>query len=101
MERSGGQVDKFIQCAVVGLISSALSACKLCGSPTLLAFGEGSWQGRQEMVLRCGQTTPAVGFAILKCELGQGNSSFLRSLPLPLPCLFRLKDGGKQEPRLQ
>lgn len=46
----------------------------------LLAFiEEGLWQSGQEAILRCGETTPAVGFAITNCELGHSNSSFLPS----------------------
>lgn len=37
------------------------------------------WQSGQEAILRCGETTPAVGFAITNCELGHSNSSFLPS----------------------
>lgn len=56
------------------------SVCRFCGSPALLAFIEkGSWQSGQEAILRCGETTPAVGFAITNCELGHSNSPFLPS----------------------
>lgn len=65
---------------LVGFTSWVLSVCRFCGSPALLAFKEeGSWQSGQEAILRCGETTPAVGFAITNCELGHSNSSFLPS----------------------
>lgn len=82
-------MDKCIQCALAGggrgsylvsVTSWTLSVCRFCGSPTLLAFIEKDlWQSGQEAILRCGETTPAVGFAITNCELGHSNSSFLPS----------------------
>lgn len=74
-------------------------ACRFSrGSPTLLAFGEeGSRRSGQEAVLRCGKATPAVGFAIIKCELGQ--SKALSFLPSSSPVCLDGEMVGKKRSR--